>query len=173
MCAFDVNNSFANRDHIPLTNESVCYPMIRAMHETMTRLYLAAKTLKKKTKPADVARLLNVSSQTIANWEDRGMSADGIITAQEQIGCNAVWLRDGKGSMTLVGMETASNESPIDLNELKDAIEAAVEIDKGAKLDLPPDKLALVVAFWYDEWTSRGRYQPTANDVRRILRLVA
>lgn len=146
--------------------------MIRPMHEQMTRLYLAADTLKKKKKPAEVARLLNVSSQTIANWEDRGMSADGMITAQQAIGCNAAWLRDGAGSMAL-GAESPQEEIQVDLNQLKDAIEAAIEIDQGAKLNLTPEKLAIVAAFWYDEWTSRGQYKPTTSDVRRILRLVA
>jgi hypothetical protein len=43
---------------------------------------------------------MNISPQTINNWEDRGISNEGLLRAQEQIGCDAIWLRDGNGTMT-------------------------------------------------------------------------
>jgi hypothetical protein len=71
------------------------------MHETMTRLYEAAKQL--QVKPAiegqsDLARALNVSPQVINNWEERGISRDGAITAQQLLGINAVWIRKNEGA---------------------------------------------------------------------------
>ena len=65
----------------------------------MMRLYAAAKALRGAETKADVARLLNVSSQNIYAWEERGISSEGLLLAQENIGCNAIWLRDGTGEM--------------------------------------------------------------------------
>jgi hypothetical protein len=70
------------------------------MNEQMTRLYSAAKSLKGIEGPSAIAKLLNVSPQTINNWEDRGISQDGLLRAQEIIGCDAIWLRDATGTMT-------------------------------------------------------------------------
>lgn len=75
--------------------------IINSMHDQMTRLYLAAKTLRGIEGPSAVARLMNVSPQTLNNWEaeDRGISNEGLLKAQESIGCDAIWLRDGTGHM--------------------------------------------------------------------------
>lgn len=72
----------------------------------MTRLYEASQRLKGLGTQAEVARLLNQSSQTVKNWESRGISKGGMLIAQERIGCSATWLETGKGEMngpTLVG----------------------------------------------------------------------
>lgn len=69
------------------------------MHEQMERLYEAADKMAATTGQAAVARLLNVSPQTVNNWEARGISTEGLLKAQEIIGCNANWLRDGTGNM--------------------------------------------------------------------------
>jgi phage repressor protein C with HTH and peptisase S24 domain len=71
------------------------------MHNQMTRLYEAARTLKGLTSQAEVARALNMSSQTINNWEARGISKPGLVAAQAVFGCSANWLDTGEGSMTL------------------------------------------------------------------------
>jgi phage repressor protein C with HTH and peptisase S24 domain len=71
------------------------------MHIQMTRLYEAAETLKGITGQSDVARALNASPQTVNNWEARGMSKSGMLTAQAVIGCSATWLATGEGSMAL------------------------------------------------------------------------
>lgn len=70
------------------------------MHESMRRLYEAARALKGAEIPAEVARLLGESPQTIKNWEGRGISKDGLLKAQTTIGCLADWVRDGAGTMT-------------------------------------------------------------------------
>lgn len=69
------------------------------LHPTMARLYQAAKTLKQVRGQSAVARLMNASPQTLKNWEARGVSKQGAITAQEAIGCNATWLMEGTGEM--------------------------------------------------------------------------
>ncbi|MCL2645182.1 MAG: helix-turn-helix domain containing protein, partial [Betaproteobacteria bacterium] len=74
----------------------------RAMHATAQRLYLAAETMKKITRPKALADLLGIGNQqTLNNWEKRGVSAEGMLLAQEKIGCNATWIESGKGEMSL------------------------------------------------------------------------
>lgn len=71
------------------------------IHDTMKRLYQAAAELKCRHGQSEVARFLNLSPQVLANWESRGMSKGGILTAQKTTGCSAVWLETGKGEMRL------------------------------------------------------------------------
>ncbi len=72
------------------------------MHTQMKRLYEAAKTLKGITGQSELARALSALPQTVKNWEARGVSKQGMLTAQRLFGCSAVWLETGKGQM-LVG----------------------------------------------------------------------
>lgn len=65
------------------------------------RLYAAAKELKNIEGKSAVAKLMNVSPQMVNHWEGgRPISFEALITAQEKIGCDAIWLRDGTGDMT-------------------------------------------------------------------------
>jgi phage repressor protein C with HTH and peptisase S24 domain len=76
----------------------------------MERLYQAARELKGIKTQAELARAMNQSSQTVKNWESRGMSKAGLIKAQTDIGCSATWLETGLGSMTL-GLRALSDAS--------------------------------------------------------------
>ena len=69
------------------------------MHIQMERLYEAAKKLKGISGQSELARALNVSPQTVNNWEARGVSKQGLVTAQQSLGCDAVWVETGVGSM--------------------------------------------------------------------------
>ena len=69
------------------------------MNAQMRRLYHAAKLLLSKVGQSEVGRVLNESPQVLANWEKRGMSAAGVLNAAALIGCDAIWLRDGAGTM--------------------------------------------------------------------------
>ena len=75
--------------------------MNKEIHETVGRLYEAAKDLKNISNMSGLARLLNVSPQTIKNWEARGISSKGAIEAAEKIGFSINWLQTGEGSMRL------------------------------------------------------------------------
>lgn len=79
------------------------------MHKQTERLYEAAKALKKVTGLTDVSALLDISPQTLKNWESRGISAAGLVDAATTLGCSVQWLRDGVGAM-LIGYRT--EESP-------------------------------------------------------------
>lgn len=89
------------------------------MHEQMKRLYEAAKVLKHVYGQSELARLFNVSPQTIHNWQARGISKQGMLKAQEIVGCSASWLETGTGQMSLgifqVSPDMIGNNSQIPL----------------------------------------------------------
>lgn len=90
------------------------------MHPQMQRLYAAAKELRGIEGQTPVARALNASPQTVKNWETRGISDGGLLDAQKYIGCDAVWLRDGSGSMRGNGGESIGLADAIRLLDLFD-----------------------------------------------------
>lgn len=69
------------------------------MNEQMERLYEAARALHGVEGQSAVARLLNASPQTLKNWESRGVSKNGMLTAERTIGCSALWIESGEGEM--------------------------------------------------------------------------
>ena len=74
--------------------------MILLMHETMTRLYTAAREIRNiRGGQSSLATFLNCSPQTLNNWEARGMSQKGIFEMSKKLGCNAAWLKTGEGEM--------------------------------------------------------------------------
>lgn len=74
------------------------------MNPQMARLYQAAMDLKGITGQAALARALGASSQTLHNWELRGISKQGLVLAQRVIGCSASWLEAGAGPMSIGGV---------------------------------------------------------------------
>lgn len=78
-------------------------PIGGGMHPQMARLYEAAEKIKGITGQSAAARLLAVTPECLCNWEVRGVSPEGMLDAQEILGCNAVWLRKGIGPMLLDG----------------------------------------------------------------------
>jgi len=71
----------------------------KTIHASIRRLYSAAAQAGDDS-PAKVARRMNVSAQTLNNWEARGISQAGSLSAQDVYGCDAVWLITGKGART-------------------------------------------------------------------------
>jgi hypothetical protein len=76
-------------------------PMQEELHESVERLYAAAKELAGVEGKSAVARLLNESPQAVNNWERRGISEGGALKAQAAFGCDANWVLTGNGGMTL------------------------------------------------------------------------
>lgn len=70
------------------------------IHESVQRLYIAAKELRDVTGQSAVARLIGVVPQVVKNWEKRGISETGALDAQRILGCNANWLLDGIDHMS-------------------------------------------------------------------------
>ena len=82
--------------------------------EQMERLYLAAKLLKGVEGKSAVAALIDVFPQALNNWESgRPISSEGLLKAQERIGCDSIWLRDGTGDMV-----HAANSDLLDVAQL-------------------------------------------------------
>lgn len=71
------------------------------MNASMERLYKAALQLRGIEGQAALAKALNTSSQTVHNWEKRGVSQQGLQLAQRVIGCNSVWVGTGHGEMAI------------------------------------------------------------------------
>lgn len=70
------------------------------IHSTAKRLYKAAEKLRGVKGQSNVAKLLGASPQTVKNWEDRGVSKEGMINAQRIIGCRIEWIKDGSSPMS-------------------------------------------------------------------------
>lgn len=90
-------------------------PIISDMHIQMERLYQAAKELRGIATQAELARALNQSSQTVKNWEARGISKAGLVKAQADIGVSVTWLETGSGPMAVGGkpqLSLVSSDSP-------------------------------------------------------------
>ncbi|WP_297500540.1 hypothetical protein [Ferrovum sp.] len=81
------------------------------MNETMKRLYEFLKTNHKLEGQSAVAARLNMSPQTLNNWEGRGISKNGALQAQTIFGCNAHWIISGVGpKMATEGLNEKETE---------------------------------------------------------------
>jgi phage repressor protein C with HTH and peptisase S24 domain len=132
-------------------NKAFTCETIARMHETMVRLYEAARTLKDLETPTDVARALNQSQQTINNWERRGMSRAGMIEAQKLIGCSATWLQTGQPPMTTDPEAAAEVSAPKDTG-LSERIQLILEETKAEATALA--KAAGVTKGTVGQWLS-------------------
>jgi hypothetical protein len=83
----------------------------KATHASIRRLYSVAAQAGDDA-PAKVARRLNISAQTINNWEARGISQNGSVKAQDVYGCSAVWLVSGKGAQ-MTGATGSAKSKPL------------------------------------------------------------
>lgn len=89
------------------------------MHETAKRLFEAAQS-RGIDAPSDIARSMNISQQTLKNWEERGVSKDGFLKAQSAFNINANWIETGKGNKaTNNGLLNVLNHPDLAENSLK------------------------------------------------------
>lgn len=103
------------------------------MHDTMKRLYEAARLLHRLTTQTEIARFLNESPQVVNNWERRGMSKAGMLAAQEKLGCSAVWLMTGQPPMTSKGTHV-SPDSDLPNSEQKLSIASDSAEENGSNI---------------------------------------
>lgn len=81
----------------------------------MGRLLLAAKAKYQHVRSfADIARLVDVSEQTLTNWKKRGIPSGSIFDLSDKFDCNPRWLATGKGEMK----EKNLNPFQIDLSNI-------------------------------------------------------
>ena len=102
-----LNTTFNQKSNATFNNALFKLKIIKAMHETTARLYIAAQKIANTTGQSAVAHLLNESPQTVKNWESRGMSKAGIIKAAQIIGCSVDWLISGTPPMRPSNIEEA------------------------------------------------------------------
>lgn len=97
------------------------------MHPTAARLYEAAELSQKgSVTQAELARLLNTTSQVIKNWESRGVSKAGATTVQAALGVNATFVLEGTGPALLTpptGGADPSQAERLDFQTIGDAVE--------------------------------------------------
>ena len=105
--------SFAASDlNAALNNKTFTSATIARMHESMERLYEAARLLHRIEGPAQLAKFLNISEQLVNNWQRRGISKGGMIDAQTKIGCSATWLETGVPPMTAANAQAHRKHEP-------------------------------------------------------------
>ncbi|MBL7091336.1 MAG: hypothetical protein ISS20_21360, partial [Acidovorax sp.] len=92
---------FSTQSNTAFNNKAFSGRTIEPMHETMSRLAKASFDLKGAQGPAQIARLLGESEQTLTNWAKRGVSVPGAVKAELIIGCPAIWVLYGKGEPVL------------------------------------------------------------------------
>ena len=72
---------------------------LNKMEDSYARLLKAAKMLGKADNPAEIARLIEVSDQTIQNWKTRGVPNSKLLKIEEKIGALPKWIATGEGDM--------------------------------------------------------------------------
>jgi len=160
----------------------------KAIHASIRRLYSVASEVGDDA-PAKVARRLNISAQTLNNWEARGISQSGALSAQDVYGCDAVWVMTGKGAR-VAGVRDQKGTyavhsqplrlDPVMIAETHRALRE-LEQDEGRKFSLEDETCAARFVLVYemrtamsarptqDEWVQFGRklaaiMTPTGGD---------
>lgn len=137
-----LNAKFKRESNVLFNNKVFSVPTMAAMHESMERLYRAAKELKGITGQSAVAAFLNFSPQRVKNWEERGVSNQGAVTAEERIGCSSAWVKHGRGSMVAGAPPYLRGELP-SVHRIEEALASySLETNANAQVTLVP-----VVAF--------------------------
>jgi hypothetical protein len=80
----------------------------------MVRLFEAATQaglIPAEGQPSALARLLNISSQIVTNWQARGISDRGLIMIQRDLGINATYIETGAGPV-YVSKDEAARDPP-------------------------------------------------------------
>lgn len=112
--------------------------------EQAKRLYRAAKELRKVEGKSAVADLLNVSPQLVNHWENgRPISSEALLTAQERIGCDAVWLRDGDTAADMVRGSAPRVSDLSDVVQLISIYGQLPECDRQVVLDFARDTASI------------------------------
>lgn len=106
-----LNTMFINKSNTLCNTTCLVDGKIGRMNIQMERLYEAALKLRGISTQAEIAKLLNQSSQTVNNWESRGISKGGMLLAQELLGCSATWIATGEGDMQ-IGPALARDATP-------------------------------------------------------------
>lgn len=157
---FITESTRANKQNVEIT----------AMHETTQRLFLAAKEIAGATSLTEVAKLLKQTTQTVKNWESRGMSQAGINTACSVLEVAPKWLATGEGEMrgitaagsmalpAIIGSGVASNVVPI-ASSVKVPLVSWVQAGAPSEIREPDPYTEWTKKSWVQAWHSApGRF---------------
>lgn len=143
----------------------------KAIHASIRRLYSVASEVGDDA-PAKVARRLNISAQTLNNWEARGISQAGALSAQDVYGCDAVWVMTGKGARVAAGVRDQKSVyvahsqplrlDPVMIAETHRALRE-LEQDEGRKFSLEDETCAARFVLVYEMRTAMPA-KPTQDD---------
>jgi len=98
-----LNTTFNDQSIAAFNTSRVPAGTLPGMHDSTHRLYLAAKSIKQVEGQTNVANLLGQSPQTVKNWEERGVSKQGALLAEQLLGVRTSWLLSGTGDMLPAG----------------------------------------------------------------------
>lgn len=101
------------------------------MDESYERLLKAARELKRLDTVADIARLLNVSLQTMQHWKKRGVPDGKLVEIEEKIGALPKWIMTGQGEMTKSRQQLGESNLTV---EQKEALYLLESIDNEARI---------------------------------------
>lgn len=143
---------------------------LTSTHPSMVALYEAARE-HGDLQPADVARRLNMSQQRLKNWDGRGISKEGALSAQEIYGIDGLALM--RGVLRRLPSQTSpfvsqSKETRLDPEMIAESYAALSEIyleERGVPFDLTQEPERFVLVY---EARSRMTKNPSASDERRF-----
>jgi hypothetical protein len=107
----EMSNTLFNLNQTPCLTKEIYVDVKCTMHDTMIRIYKAAKTLKGIDGQTNLAKSLGESPQTVKNWENRGVSQQGIIKAHELIGCSIDYIKGTSDAMSGDGLLPLESKS--------------------------------------------------------------
>lgn len=116
-------------------------------HPSSVRLHAAAAAADPSiTKPIELARALGEKAQTITNWATRGVSKDGALKVQEELGISATWVLNGTPPMLI----SQSQTTRLDQQRLAEALVAVLKTQEALRLTFKPQAIAEALTRAYD-----------------------
>lgn len=95
---------------------------IHEMHNTMIRIYAAAKAKFGNAEQSFVATKMGESPQTLNNWESRGASKRGILVAARVFDADAAYLETGEEAEIPLFLRSKQAGKEVDLDDSHDFI---------------------------------------------------
>lgn len=138
---------------------------MREMHPSMRRFYEAMRS-RGVTTPSQAAAGLNESPQTLNNWERRGISMAGALSAQREYGLNAIWLLEDIGLPSIRVSQPARPAPETIVSAARLASKALLDHDSLDPSD-PTDAELLSLAI--EDVLEEGIDEPTDSDALRFV----
>lgn len=135
-----LNAMFKRKSNTTCNNILFSRAKIEFMHESMKRLYAVARATKDIVGQTSLANALNTSPQRVKNWEERGVSKEGLLAAERLFGCSPTFIETGRYPPS-IGQQSfmASEPHPVIRDQnVSDLIAAAERLSPAdAKMLLP------------------------------------